>query len=140
MGLVVGVSELYVEVALFTFILANIVYISPMECEVVAEGVLVVDIGEFGVPFIVLLVIRVYMSFREWKVEEGEAEGVSLEKPKAAIATRDMRRIPAEIRNCLDFISTIIAPPALCQKNLDVDNYISISLSFSETNLKNNFK
>ena len=33
------------------------------------------------------------MSFREWYVEEGEAEGVSLEKPKDTTATRDMRRI-----------------------------------------------
>lgn len=93
LGLVVGIRELYVEVALFTFILANIVYISPMECEVVAVGEEDVVIALFGVPFSVLLVIRVYMSFREWKVDEGEAEGVSLEKPKATIATRDMRRI-----------------------------------------------
>ena len=56
------------------------------------------------------VVIRSYISFREWKVDAGDNEGESLEKEKTIpeITKINVRIAPAETRNFLDFINSII--------------------------------
>ena len=53
------------------------------------------------------------MSFREWYVDEGEVEGVSLEKAKRIPTTereRKRKRIPMESWDLFNFINNIIHP------------------------------